>query len=104
MLYNSFDMITFIIRSLDQNLMIEMDQFTINLTGEKDQEIVRKSKESALTMKGEGPSLKSYIESIMNKTEEVTWCGWPEHLLLPRLHSSNLLTSTQLQLILGLVT
>ena len=66
--------------------MIEMDQFTVNLNGKYSQTIKRKSEESALTMKGEGPTLISYIKNMEDRDNKETFCGWPVNMLLPRYH------------------
>ena len=89
--------------TFDRHSMIEMDQFTLKLSGETKQNIERRSQESTATMKGigmtieryEGKGCTSFIRndtdySFMKKMKErqlsvnSTWCGFPHNLLLPR--------------------
>ena len=50
--------------SYDTKKMIEMDQFVVQLSGEEEQLVRRKSTESAATMKESGMTLKRLVNHL----------------------------------------
>ena len=71
--------------------MIEMDRFVVTLVGERQEEIVRQSRESVSTMKNENGMtinrMAQMIEDMVtNGRSDVTdsFCGLPHHMYLPK--------------------
>merc|ERR1712142_696984 len=67
--------------------MIEMDQFTVALSGQRSEVIERNSRDSAATMKRTGKTIEDLMAEInggQNGRETDTWCGFPHHILVPR--------------------
>ena len=63
---------------------IALDRFVHSLSGQDTETIVRRSSESAATMKDKISTIKRFIEDIVNKNTTRTWCGFPHNLLIPR--------------------
>ena len=66
--------------------MVQMDRFVHTLNGSNVESIMRKSSESAATMKEKIATIKRLLHDIRNHEETSTWCGYPHNLLLPRLY------------------
>ena len=71
--------------------MIEMDRFVVTLVGERQEEIVRHSRESVSTMKDENGMtinrMAQMIEDMVTSgSSDVTdsFCGLPHHMYLPK--------------------
>ena len=71
--------------------MIEMDRFVATLMGERQEEIVRQSRESVSTMKHENGMtinrMAQMIEDMVtNGRSDVidSFCGLPHHMYLPK--------------------
>jgi len=67
--------------------MIEMDQFTVALSGQRSEVIERNSRDSAATMKRTGKTIEDLMAEInggQDGGETDTWCGFPHHILVPR--------------------
>lgn len=68
----------------ESDFLIELDQFSHLLTGNKEEFIERKSTDSAATLKEEGTTIIKLMDDIKNGKQSKTWCGIPHHMLLPR--------------------
>ena len=71
--------------------MIEMDRFVATLMGERQEEIVRQSRESVSTMKHENGMtinrMAQMIEDMVSDTNNNvldSFCGLPHNLYLPK--------------------
>ena len=71
--------------------MMEMDRFVVTLAGERQERIIRQSRESVSTMKNENGMtinrMAQMIEDMVtNGRSDVTdsFCGLPHHMYLPK--------------------
>ena len=71
--------------------MIEMDRFVVTLAGDREEEILRRSRDSVSTMKNEnGMTINRMAQMIEDMVRsgrsDVTdsFCGLPHHMYLPK--------------------
>ena len=81
----------FFLRSFYPADMIEMDRFVVTLAGDREEEILRRSRDSVSTMKNENGMtinrMAQMIEDMVSDTNNNvldSFCGLPHNLYLPK--------------------